>query len=73
MDGIGFSVRDGEHRCVLVAMRVDDLGNKELIVLANGFHESTESWLSLLRDLESRQINTLALMAFKLMQSVQKN
>jgi len=57
VDGIGFSVRDDERRCVLVVMGVDELGNKGLIALTDGFRESTESWLSLLRDLKARGIN----------------
>lgn len=56
VDGIGFPVRDDERRCVLVVMGVNELGNKELITLEDGFRESTESWLSLLRDLKNRGI-----------------
>ena len=54
VDGIGFSVRDDERRCVLVVLGVTEQGNKELIALEEGFRESTESWLSLLRQLKER-------------------
>lgn len=57
VDGIGFNVRDGERRCVLVVMGVDEKGNKVLLSLEDGFRESTESWLSLLRKLKGRGIN----------------
>lgn len=56
VDGIGFSVRDDDRRCVLVVMGVTDQGNKELIALEDGFRESTESWLGLLRQLKERGI-----------------
>lgn len=54
VDGIGFNVRAGERRCVLVVMGVDDKGNKVLLSLEDGFRESTESWLSALRNLKAR-------------------
>jgi putative transposase len=63
VDGIGFPVRDEERRCVLVIMGVDEQGQKELIALEDGFRESTESWLSLLRDLKMRGIQAPHLVA----------
>jgi len=54
VDGIGFSVRDDEKRCVLVVVGATEQGHKELITLEDGFRESTESWLSVLRDLKER-------------------
>ena len=57
VDGIGFNVREGERRCVLVIMGVDETGNKVLLSLEDGFRESTESWLSVLRKLKARGIN----------------
>lgn len=56
VDGIGFSVRDDDRRCVLVVLGVTEQGNKELIALEDGFRESTESWLSLLRRLKERKL-----------------
>jgi putative transposase len=56
VDGIHFPVRDDDKRCVLVVMGVTEQGNKELIALEDGFRESTESWLSLLRQLKERKL-----------------
>ncbi|OHE76725.1 MAG: transposase [Verrucomicrobia bacterium RIFCSPHIGHO2_12_FULL_41_10] len=56
VDGIGFPARGEERRCVLVVMGVNERGQKELIALEDGFRESTESWLSLLRDLKKREL-----------------
>ncbi len=61
VDGIGFPARDEERRCVLVVMGVNEHGHKELIALDDGFRESTESWLSLLRDLKHRGLEAPAL------------
>jgi len=54
VDGVHFSVRSDDNRCVLVVIGVNEAGKKELIALCDGFRESTESWLSLLRDLKER-------------------
>jgi putative transposase len=55
-DGVYFDVRLGEDdrlAClVLVGARTD--GTKEIIALEDGYRESTESWLSLLRDVQRR-------------------
>lgn len=56
VDGIGFPARDEERRCVLVVLGVNAQGQKELIALEDGFRESTESWLDLLRNLRDRGI-----------------
>lgn len=61
VDGIGFPARDEERRCVLVVMGVNAQGRKQLITLSDGFRESTESWLSVLRDLKARGLNAPAL------------
>jgi transposase-like protein len=56
VDGIHFSVRLGEddRLCVLVMVGVRTDGTKELIALADGYRESTESWAELLRDAKRR-------------------
>lgn len=54
VDGIGFTTRGQERRCVLVVLGVNTQGKKELIALEDGFRESTESWLTLLRQLKER-------------------
>ncbi|MFD4862532.1 IS256 family transposase [Streptomyces atratus] len=54
-DGVHPKVRLGQARsCVLVLMGVRTDGGKELIALAEGLRESTESWADLLRDCRRR-------------------
>ncbi|MEV6726292.1 IS256 family transposase [Streptomyces xanthochromogenes] len=54
-DGVHPKVRLGQaHSCVLVLMGVRADGRKELIALAEGLRESTESWADLLRDCRRR-------------------
>ena len=55
-DGVYFNVRLGEDKqlACLVLVGVLPDGTKEVIALQDGYRESTESWLSLLRDLEQR-------------------
>ena len=53
-DGVHFNVRlDEERLCclVIVGVRVD--GTKELVAIADGYRESTESWADLMRDLNA--------------------
>jgi putative transposase len=55
VDGIHFNVRLGEARlCALVMVGVRTDGTKELVAIADGPRESTESWADLLRDLRRR-------------------
>lgn len=54
-DGVHFNVRLEEDRLavlVIIGVRLD--GTKELLALEDGYRESTESWLSVLRDLKAR-------------------
>ncbi|WP_246265430.1 IS256 family transposase [Acrocarpospora pleiomorpha] len=54
-DGIHVNIRLEEHRlCLLVMIGVRADGRKELIALADGYRESTESWADLLRDCKRR-------------------
>jgi putative transposase len=54
-DGVHPKIRLGQARsCVLVLMGVRTDGRKELIALAEGLRESTESWADLLRDCRRR-------------------
>jgi len=55
-DGVYFDVRLGEddRLACLVLVGVLPDGTKEVIALEDGYRESTESWLSLLRDLQQR-------------------
>jgi transposase-like protein len=55
VDGIHFNIRLEEERlCTLVVVGVRVDGTKELVALADGYRESTDSWADLLRDLRSR-------------------
>ncbi len=57
-DGIHFNIRLGDEankkQCILVIMGATADGKKELIGITEGYRESEQSWLELLRDLQSR-------------------
>jgi len=57
-DGVHFNVRledaANKKQCILVVMGATEDGRKELIGLADGYRESEQSWLELLRDLQAR-------------------
>jgi transposase-like protein len=55
VDGIHFNIRLEEERlCCLVIVGVRADGTKELVAIADGYRESTESWADLLRDCKRR-------------------
>ena len=55
VDGIHFKVRlEQDKVCLLVMIGVRADGRKELVALADGFRESSESWAELLRDCRRR-------------------
>ncbi len=55
VDGIHFGVRLEEaNQCVLVIIGATAEGKKELVVLADGFRESEQSWREVLLDLKRR-------------------
>jgi transposase-like protein len=55
VDGIHVKVRlEQDKVCLLVMIGVRADGHKELIALADGFRESSESWADLLRDCKRR-------------------
>jgi putative transposase len=55
VDGIHLKVRlSADKVCLLVMIGVRSDGRKELIALADGFRESSESWADLLRDCKRR-------------------
>ena len=57
-DGVYFNVRLEEDRLAcLVVIGVREDGSKEVLALTDGYRESTESWLSLLRDLRQRGVS----------------
>jgi transposase-like protein len=54
-DGIHVNIRLEEHKlCLLVMIGVRADGRKELVAIADGYRESTESWADLLRDAARR-------------------
>lgn len=54
-DGIHFNIRLDEDRlCCLVIVGVRPDGTKELVALADGYRESTDSWAEVLRGLRDR-------------------
>jgi transposase-like protein len=55
VDGIHLGIRLGEGKlCLLVMIGVRADGRKELVALADGHRESSESWADLLRDCKRR-------------------
>ena len=57
VDGVHFNVRLEEERlCCLVIVGVRLDGKKELVAIADGYRESTDSWAALLRDLRHRDM-----------------
>ncbi len=58
VDGIHFNIRLEEDRlCCLVFVGVRPDGTKELVALADGYRESTESWAEVLRSLKDRGLS----------------
>ncbi len=57
-DGIYFNIRledqVNNRQCILVIIGATDTGKKELVAIAEGYRESEQSWLDLLRELRSR-------------------
>jgi transposase-like protein len=52
-DGIYFRPRlDHDKQCLLVIIGADEVGNKDIVGLSDGYRESTQSWLELLHDLK---------------------
>ena len=55
VDGIHFGVRlEAANQCILVIIGATAEGKKELVVLADGFRESEQSWKEVLLDLKCR-------------------
>lgn len=58
VDGVHFNIRLEEDRlCCLVIVGVRPDGTKELVALADGYRESTESWAEVLRSLKDRGLS----------------
>ncbi len=51
VDGVHFRIRlESDRLCCLVIIGVRPDGTKQLVAVADGYRESTESWADLLRD-----------------------
>lgn len=62
VDGIYIKAGIADERaCLLVVMGADVTGKKHLLALEEGYRESIESWLAVLRRLKARGINEPAL------------
>ena len=62
VDGVHFNVRlEDERLAALVMIGARPDGTKEVIAIEDGYRESTESWLSLLRDVKARGMRAPAL------------
>lgn len=62
VDGIYIKAGIADERaCLLVVMGADVSGTKHLLALEEGYRESTESWLAVLRNLKARGMNEPAL------------
>ena len=62
VDGLYLKAGIGTERaCLLVVIGADSTGKKHLLGLSEGFRESKESWLDLLRQLKARGMNEPAL------------
>jgi putative transposase len=59
VDGVHVSIRLGEddRLCLLVVIGVREDGTKELLAVEDGYRESTESWATVMRDLNNRGLN----------------
>jgi len=56
-DGVYCNVRMGDKICLLVIIGSDELGNKELIAVSDGYRESEASWSEVLLGLKQRGLN----------------
>lgn len=54
-DGVYFQPRlEHDKQCLLVIIGADEIGNKDIVGLSDGYRESEQSWLELLLDLKRR-------------------
>ncbi|MGH8473805.1 MAG: IS256 family transposase, partial [Gammaproteobacteria bacterium] len=62
VDGVHFNIRlEDDRLAALVVVGVRPDGTKEVIAIEDGYRESTESWLAVLRDLKARGMRAPAL------------
>ena len=65
VDGIYFNVRleEDARQCILVVIASREDGTKELLAIQDGFRESKESWVSLIRNLKHRGLKEAPMLA----------
>ena len=62
VDGVHFTIRlEDDRLAALVVVGVRPDGSKEVLAIEDGYRESTESWLTVLRDLKRRGMRAPAL------------
>ena len=55
VDGIYFNVQGSEDRlCTLVMIGANENGEKEIILVEEGYRENSETWLGILRNLKEK-------------------
>lgn len=61
-DGVYFNIRledqANNRQCILVIVGATDTGRKELVAIAEGYRESEQSWLDVLRELKARGLES---------------
>lgn len=66
-DGVYFNIRledpGNNKQCIMVLMGATEDGRKELIAIAEGYRESTQSWRELLLDVKNRGLSQSARLA----------
>ena len=63
-DGIHFNVRlDDERSCILVVIGATVDGKKHLLAVDDGYRESKDSWVEILRDLKARGLEKPPMLA----------
>jgi transposase-like protein len=59
IDGIYFNVQGSEDRlCTLVMIGANENGEKEIIIVEDGYRESSEAWSGILRQLKEKGLNS---------------
>jgi len=57
-DGVYFQPRlEHDKQCLLVIIGADEIGNKDIVGLSDGYRESEQSWLEVLLDLKHRGLS----------------
>ena len=64
VDGVYFNIRGEDARsCIFVIVGATETGHKEFVAIEEGFRESEQSWLEILRSLKARGLESGPLLA----------